>query len=56
MEASLDPKTYSDPNFIKNNLQSRVLYVRGIDKDACSISKLYNLFSNYGNILKIKLL
>lgn len=53
-ENHIDPSTYVNPEFLKGNQKSKVIYVRGLDHPDVDISKIYNLFSNYGNILKIK--
>lgn len=55
-ETEIDPSTYVNPEFLKGNQKSRVIYVRGLDHPDITIEKIYNLFSNYGNIQKIKFL
>ena len=40
-------------NFYKENKKSKVIYVRGLDHEFITIKIIYNLFSNFGNILKI---
>lgn len=40
-------------NFLLDNKKSKVVYVRGLENDFINIKIIYNLFSNFGNILKI---
>ena len=38
------------------NRKSCVIHVKGLESKEITIQKLYNLFSNFGNILKILLI
>lgn len=46
----IDPSSYVNPLYILENKKSRVIYVRGLEKRNLSTKKIYNLFSNFGNI------
>ena len=39
--------------FFLENKKSKVIYVRGLQNKIINMNILYNLFSNFGNILKI---
>jgi len=40
-------------SYLLENRKSPVLYVKGIENREITIKMLYNLFSNFGNILNI---
>ncbi|KAL4442335.1 hypothetical protein ABPG74_005676 [Tetrahymena malaccensis] len=46
----IDPSRYVNPLYILENKKSRVIYVRGLEKKNLTTKKIYNLFSNFGNI------
>lgn len=49
----VDLSTYVNPMFLLENRKSKVIYVRGLENPKMTIIMIYNLFSNFGNILKI---
>lgn len=53
VKIDFDPNTYISPKFLMENKPSSVVYCRGINIEKVTMEDLFNLFSNYGNILKI---
>ena len=49
----IDPNTYVPTQFLIENQPSRVIYIRNLDSNKVTMKNLFNLFSNFGNVLKI---
>ncbi|CAD8123614.1 unnamed protein product [Paramecium sonneborni] len=49
----IDPYTYVSPQFLRENQPSKVVYMRGLMNQNITALNIFNLLSNFGNVLLI---
>ncbi|CAD8099377.1 unnamed protein product [Paramecium primaurelia] len=49
----IDPYTYISPQFLRENQPSKVVYIRGLNNQNITPLNIFNLLSNFGNVLVI---
>ncbi|CAK58872.1 unnamed protein product (macronuclear) [Paramecium tetraurelia] len=49
----IDPYTYVSPQFLRENQPSKVVYIRGLINQNITPLNIFNLLSNFGNVLAI---